>query len=840
MEKEKKYFKELRKKVDIYFVIILSMLSSLSIYMLYEGKILNQENIYVLMAVLTISFIVYIFSIKENFKSKNINELDKAIFFSNIFLITSLFMFIIIKSIKNRDLLLIYNLTKRLIQRNITISFTVIITSVTIVLTVLSIILMKTRNYFFKSTININKRMSETTEQETLKETKNKIIFTLKDILDLKTNNNLKNIDKIIIKDSDDDIPDIFKIDRTKEELKIAINKYSTIGVVGEWGSGKSTLINSTIKELDKTDFIIIKDFDPWSIKSQDALILAMYNTITENLGENIGFFKRKKIQSALVNISTNIPYIGKGIVNFFENNIDDYTEYKEIKADLEEKLQKSDKCLIFIIDNLDRMSSNNVLFLLTLIETLFKLPNITYILAYYKYRLNDIFEDNQIDLRYLEKIINKEIFMPVLDRHLLEKCLHNLLIVYNYRYRPYDYVIKEICKKFTNIRQFIGFCNSLTKNLQEFEDLENNLGFTKESKLGFPIEAECDYFILQSIKYFDYSLYLDIYNNRNLFVEYLNKDKLQEFISNNYSEHEYLMNLLFHNEKDKRYSILNPILLRICFLDKDNIIENTDKFISSLKTCPEKTALIKFLNISSFSSSYDVIYALSSFSIIINYKTRTSQQQLYLWNLFADCTTNSENCICNELLKIYTIKKELDNYIKYILMCIFEKFAEEKNIDFLITNLLKDYDKNKIEYHKKLIVYENTLRNLFNTNFDIFITRLYKPIFDNPIIPEDQSIFYDFYYYLEKRFSNYDKEDFYLLNYIDKLFSNMVINGESIYQFINFFILEKNIFLNLNHLISDILFTEKDFYDLMKKYPPKDDNEEKIKRDFEERYPKK
>ena len=342
MEKEKKYFKEIRKKVDIYFVIILSMLSSLSIYMLYERKILNQENIYVLMAVLTISFIVYIFSIKENFKSKNINEIDKAIFFSIIFLIASLFMIIVIKSIKNRNLLFILDLTKILLQRNNIISFSVIITSVIIVLTVLSLISLRIRNYFFKSAININKMMSETTEQETLRKTKNKIIFTLQDILNLKynkfnLNNNLKIIDKIIIKDSDDDIPDIFKIDRTKEELKIAISKYSTIGVVGEWGIGKSTLINSTIKELDKSDFIIIKDFDPWSIKSQDALILAMYNTITENLGENIGFFKRKKIQNALINISTNIPYIGKGIVNFFENNIDDYTEYKEMKADLVE-----------------------------------------------------------------------------------------------------------------------------------------------------------------------------------------------------------------------------------------------------------------------------------------------------------------------------------------------------------------------------------------------------------------------------------------------------------------------------------------------------------------------
>ena len=44
------------------------------------------------------------------------------------------------------------------------------------------------------------------------------------------------------------------------------------------------------------------------------------------------------------------------------------------------------------IIDNLDRMSKKNLLFLLTLTGTLFKLPNITYIVAYDKERLNKNF----------------------------------------------------------------------------------------------------------------------------------------------------------------------------------------------------------------------------------------------------------------------------------------------------------------------------------------------------------------------------------------------------------------------------------------------------------------
>ena len=299
MEKEKKYFKEIRKKVDIYFVIIISILSSLSVYMLYERKILNQENIYVLMAVLTICFIVYIFSIKENFKSKNINELDKAIFFSNIFLITSLFMIIIIKSIKNRNLLFIFNLFNRLIHNDISLSFTVIITSVIIVLTVLSCILISIRFYYFH-------------HKNKLKENENKF-YTLSDILSepipksiLYDDNGYiasSNIKYRLIKDNYTAGKDLFGRKLIIDNLSDSIDsstKYSdcfTIGVVGEWGSGKSTVIKLAKKELEnQSKFIIVDDFDSWAIKSQDALILAMYNTIMENLGENIGYFKRKKV----------------------------------------------------------------------------------------------------------------------------------------------------------------------------------------------------------------------------------------------------------------------------------------------------------------------------------------------------------------------------------------------------------------------------------------------------------------------------------------------------------------------------------------------------------------
>ncbi|WP_314557858.1 P-loop NTPase fold protein [uncultured Parvimonas sp.] len=649
----------------------------------------------------------------------------------------------------------------------------------------------------------------------------------------------IKDISKIIIKDSDDDIPDVFKTGETKEELRTSINKYSTIGVVGEWGIGKSTLINSTITEINKNNYIIIDDFDPWAIKSQDALILAMYNTIMGNLGKNIGYFKRKKVQNALINITTNIPYVGKGIGNYFENRIDDYTEYKEIKADLEEKLEKFDKRLIFIIDNLDRMNSNNVLFLLTLIETLFKLPKITYILAYDKNRLNDIFKDNRLNLKYLEKIINKEIFMPILDRDTLEDCIENLINIYNYNLQN-PKVVKLICKRFTNIRQFIHFCNYLTKK-PDFLNV-----FIKQ-------KIESDYFIIQAIKYLDYNTYLNIYNDRESLVDIKQRT---ETISNKYKDYEDLMNLLFSESENRKYSILNPILFKRCYLPIElktqRIKDCLDELLSNYKDFSQKTdelnntnyemyqkkVIIYYLKLTSHSSKYDIMYFFSFLEYEITFNIKEFKDKIVLWDLFNKCTSNNKNSIYNLIVSnkdIPKLSRYLDENIVSVLITFFESFVENKQYNKFLEDTLEEYHKNQEEYCKKIIVYEYNFNEIPNELLNSTIDKMYSPILNDPIIIKDEEIFSKFYSYLAKRYGTWS---YVTLNYIDKLLCKAVAKGENLYEFINFFIIERSLFYNLSNLISDIILNSTYIHDLIEKYPPKDDNEEKIKRDFEEKYP--
>lgn len=865
-EKQLKYFKERKKKVDRYFVIILSMLTSLSIYILYERKIINQENIYVLMAILTICFIVYIFSIRKNFTSKNINELDKAIYISNRFLMTSFFMIIIIKSIKNRDLLFIFNLFNRLIRNDISLSFTVIITSVIIILTLLSCILIIRRFFLFKKFNNAKETQLPAKSQSQPKEQNNKKMHSLKEIVS--NSFDLDDTNKIVIKDSDDDIPDAFNIGRTKKELKIAINKYSTIGVVGEWGSGKSTLINSTITEINKNNYIIIDDFDPWAIKSQDALILAMYNTIMENLGENIGYFKRKKVQNALINITTNIPYIGKGIGNYFENRIDDYTEYKEIKADLEEKLEKTekfDKKLFFIIDNLDRMNSNNVLFLLTLIETLFKLPNITYILAYDKNRLNKIFKDNCLDLKYLEKIINTEIFMPVLNRNIIETCLKNVLNIYRYNHFYSDDIIKNICKRFTNIRQFICFCNSLSRKLDIFDYFYNTEGNY--------LDIECDYVIIQAIKFFDYNVFLKIYKDKDIFIEQTDLDNFLFSEYKEYKDYTDLINLLFSKTetKIKNNSILNPTLFNLCFLEIDDIIEETIQLINILESnflkynkqqseamtqgmynelkeskdneeYYQKQKLIEFLNISFCSTESDIIYSFSLIWYVIKFKNITFRQKEILWNLLSNCTYHNPKSLYSYLdIQNQKFENYLDDNIKNILQCIFNNFNKEE-LEKFTQNQLNLFDNNKEEYCRKVFVYEWVFANMDFKKFDEFIYILWKPIINEPVFLWDKEKRETLFYNLITRFNkNVEINDTDILNYIFRLYTKISNDGNHLYEFIEFFIFEEHIYQNFEPSnFNKIISIPNDIHDLIEKFPPKDKYENRIKILFEEKYPKK
>ena len=65
--------------------------------------------------------------------------------------------------------------------------------------------------------------------------------------------------------------------------------------------------------------------------------------------------------------------------------------------------LLDQNKKVVFVIDNLERASAENIIFLFKLISTVFDLPNIIYLLSYDQARMNEILSDTaQINPKFV------------------------------------------------------------------------------------------------------------------------------------------------------------------------------------------------------------------------------------------------------------------------------------------------------------------------------------------------------------------------------------------------------------------------------------------------------
>lgn len=122
----------------------------------------------------------------------------------------------------------------------------------------------------------------------------------LKDIYE----NKISGSRPIVINDFDIDY-DMFERNSIVEDLcesTCCTDKSFVIGVEGDWGSGKTTIINNSKKILSaKSEYIIIDDFKPWAIGSQEAMLLEMYEKIFYNTNDRKILYSEKKILKNII-----------------------------------------------------------------------------------------------------------------------------------------------------------------------------------------------------------------------------------------------------------------------------------------------------------------------------------------------------------------------------------------------------------------------------------------------------------------------------------------------------------------------------------------------------------
>ncbi|TVZ46150.1 P-loop NTPase fold protein [Olleya sp. Hel_I_94] len=248
-------------------------------------------------------------------------------------------------------------------------------------------------------------------------------VFSLKNDL-TKNNSNVYLNDDPILNEDEDILNYQPKIDSLKSILLNETYKKSiSIGLVGPWGNGKSSVIHMTQLQIENQtkDDILMIHFLPYLNHKEDDIINEFFISLSKQLSKYSG-----KLSSQILDYSKKLTEVYKGgnVFDFFDKHVSNInsTPAKELYDDINTRLQEIDKKIIIFVDDLDRLSGKEIIQVLKLIRNTANFTNTIFVVAMDKdYVINRLKSENNISsTRFVDKFFQLEIYLPEIDKTIL------------------------------------------------------------------------------------------------------------------------------------------------------------------------------------------------------------------------------------------------------------------------------------------------------------------------------------------------------------------------------------------------------------------------------------
>ena len=332
------------------------------------------------------------------------------------------------------------------------------------------------------------------------------------------------------------------------------------IAITGEWGSGKTTILNIVKEKLDKEKFIIIDDFDIWKYSNEKSLIYGIVDEILKKININFSSLRINEIVNGCLGILSSrmdikLKYISSG------NKM-----IEKLKIIVNNYLEKNDKRIILIIDNLERTNSNNILIVLKAISTVLGMERFIYVLSYDEEEMKSIFEEKlKINYDYVEKIIQLPLRIPEISRERINKisnqCLKNLLLYYG--------------EDNNKIEEYITGFQVFSENIKDLRGLKRKINsIVNTCFFGINDLNKNDYFIIELINQENHKLYIQIKENCRFFasedVSKIYGEYIWDQVSFNKEATKYFDDLFNIDENKKYKKILEIIFPNVKKYNKD------------------------------------------------------------------------------------------------------------------------------------------------------------------------------------------------------------------------------------------------------------------------------
>ncbi|BAB78217.1 KAP family NTPase (plasmid) [Anabaena sp. FACHB-709] len=207
------------------------------------------------------------------------------------------------------------------------------------------------------------------------------------------------------------------------------------IAVYAPWGLGKSTLLNFIIhylKQKPEQEQPIIVPYNPWWFSGQEDLTKSFFEQLSGVLYEkwqSLGRKFKNQIESFAERVSTVPGLWTKGFAATVKTVISPKDIHK-LKQEIEETLKKQQKRILVVIDDIDRLTAEEIRQLFRVIKAVANFPNVVYLLLFDKEVVIKALEEIQkINGEvYLEKIVQVSFELPLPDRIQLSRLFDSQL----------------------------------------------------------------------------------------------------------------------------------------------------------------------------------------------------------------------------------------------------------------------------------------------------------------------------------------------------------------------------------------------------------------------------
>jgi KAP-like P-loop domain-containing protein len=204
------------------------------------------------------------------------------------------------------------------------------------------------------------------------------------------------------------------------------------VGVLGAWGSGKTSFINLTRDGFQRAGSAIL-DFNPWMFSGAEQLVESFFVELAAQLKIRPGLAEVGKhledygeTFSGMAWLPLVGPWIerGRGATKLLGKILQRRKEgVGGRRAKLETALSNLDKPIVVVLDDIDRLSTSEIRDVFKLVRLTASFPNIIYIVAFDRVRVEEALAEQGVPGRdYLEKILQVAVDLPAVPGHVLNR----------------------------------------------------------------------------------------------------------------------------------------------------------------------------------------------------------------------------------------------------------------------------------------------------------------------------------------------------------------------------------------------------------------------------------